>query len=179
MDRGHFVLKPCVEVKGLIKVLSSGQKQGFQILIPGVTFWNEKEIKVESDLRIFFTTFPGVQHVWILICTLRSLYIQCGSLYIQYTLGTFDKNVPSGFFLFFLNCLLRPPADKKKQKKKTTIDTAHVFTAAISKFIETDWILQIIVKLILPLNMKLERGLDNSRARPNIETEGLWLTVKM
>lgn len=67
----------------------------------------------------------------------------------------------------------------RHKKTKGTAHMGHFFTAAISKFIETDWFLQIIVKLILPLNMKLERGMDAQWASPNIKTGGSWLTVKM
>lgn len=67
----------------------------------------------------------------------------------------------------------------RHKKTKGTAHIGHFFTAAISKFIETDWFLQIIVKLILPLNMKLERGMDAQWASPNIKTGGSWLTVKM
>lgn len=42
--------------------------------------------------------------------------------------------------------------------QKKTAHNDHFFTAAISKFIEIDWFLQIIVKLIFPQNMKLEKG---------------------
>lgn len=45
-------------------------------------------------------------------------------------------------------------------RKKRRAHNGHFFTAAISKFIEIDWFLQIIVKLILPPNMKSERGLN-------------------
>lgn len=68
---------------------------------------------------------------------------------------------------------------KRHEKARGTAHGGHFFTAAISKFIETDWFLQIIVKLILPLNMKLERGMDAQWAGPNIKTGGSWLTVKM
>lgn len=45
-----------------------------------------------------------------------------------------------------------------RARKKTTAHTGQFFTAAISKFIEIDWFLQIIVKLILPLNTETKRG---------------------
>lgn len=66
---------------------------------------------------------------------------------------------------------------------KKTKGTAHIcsllYSSKFLKFIETDWFLQIIVKLILPLNMKLERGLDVRWVGPNIKTGGSWLAVKM
>lgn len=87
-------------------------------------------------------------------------------------------------FLFHLSML--PPCGQKPvmtalqtlhraKNKKAQPHDGHFFTAAISKFIEIDWFLQIIVKLILPLNMKLERGFSD----PNIKTGGSWLAVKM
>lgn len=45
-----------------------------------------------------------------------------------------------------------------RARKKTTAHAGPFFTAAISKFIEIDWFLQIIVKLILPLNTETKRG---------------------
>lgn len=67
-----------------------------------------------------------------------------------------------------------------QKKTKGTAHVGHFFTAAISKFIETDWFLQIIVKLILPLNMKLERGLiGRDGPAPTSKTGGSWLAVKM
>lgn len=63
-----------------------------------------------------------------------------------------------------------------KQFVKSTAHTGHFFTAAISKFIEIDWFLQIIVKLILPLNMKLERGLGGQWPVPTSKREAHgWL----
>lgn len=82
-------------------------------------------------------------------------------------------------------CLCCPLVDRSQSwqhfkpctglKQTGTAHDGHFFTAAISKFIEIDWFLQIIVKLILPLNMKLERGFSD----PNIKTGGSWLAVKM
>lgn len=71
------------------------------------------------------------------------------------------------------NSPVNPPAGI--EKKSTTL-IGHFFTAAISKFIEIDWFLQIIVKLILPLNMKLERGLDGRWPAPTSKQEAHgWL----
>lgn len=46
---------------------------------------------------------------------------------------------------------------------KRTAHDGHFFTAAISKFIEIDWFLQIIVKLNFPQNMKLEKGFSDPK----------------
>lgn len=64
----------------------------------------------------------------------------------------------------------------QQEQGKSTAHTGHFFTAAISKFIEIDWFLQIIVKLILPLNMKLERGLGGQWPVPTSKREAHgWL----
>lgn len=50
---------------------------------------------------------------------------------------------------------------RRSQSGREENDSTHwsiFFTAAISKFIEIDWFLQIIVKLILPLNTETKRG---------------------
>lgn len=61
-------------------------------------------------------------------------------------------------------------------REKSAALIRHFFTAAISKFIEIDWFLQIIVKLILPLNMKLERGLEGWWPAPTSKQEAHgWL----
>lgn len=48
--------------------------------------------------------------------------------------------------------------DDACQARKKTTASGHFVTAAILKFIEIDWFLQIIVKLILPLNIETKRG---------------------
>lgn len=60
-------------------------------------------------------------------------------------------------------------------QEKTTAHTGHFVTAAILKFIEIDWFLQIIVKLILPLNTETKRGRPG---RPQHQNRRL-MAVKM
>lgn len=52
----------------------------------------------------------------------------------------------------------RPLVDREGPGRKPQHTLVNFFTAAISKFIEIDWFLQIIVKLILPLNTETKRG---------------------
>lgn len=62
-----------------------------------------------------------------------------------------------------------------RARKKTTAHTGHFVTAAILKFIEIDWFLQIIGKLILPLNTETKRGRPS---RPQHQNRRL-MAVKM
>lgn len=92
------------------------------------------------------------------------------------------KDWETDFSLLSLTCLLHPLVDDMKVdsfncrptnvRKQGTTHIVHFFTAAISKFIETDWFLQIIFKLIHSSTKHEIRGLD-------IKTGGSWLTVKM
>lgn len=93
------------------------------------------------------------------------------------------KRILSSFLSTFFDLSVLPPCGqlqvlKDMRWRKSTAHVCHFFTAAISKFIETDWLMQIIVKLILPLNMKLERGLRGHQARPNIKNRRLMVGCK-
>lgn len=65
--------------------------------------------------------------------------------------------------------------DACQTRKKITARTGHFVTAAILKFIEIDWFLQIIVKLILPLNIETKRSWEG---RPQHQNRRL-MAVKM
>ena len=64
------------------------------------------------------------------------------------------------------------------QEKKGTAHSGHFFTAAISKFIETDWFLQIIVKLISSTKHEVRKRLRRPAGQPQHQNRRLMVGCK-
>lgn len=85
--------------------------------------------------------------------------------------------------LLSLTCLFRPLVDSgwlwpHRKKKKGTAHSGHFFTAAISKFIETDWFLQIIVKLISSTKHEVRKRLRRPAGQPQHQNRRLMVGCK-
>lgn len=77
-----------------------------------------------------------------------------------------------------------PPSGQQLKIRPVKQTQRTFFTAAISKFIEIDciffffFVLQIIVKLIFPLNMEFKSGFNGNWTSPNIKNRRLMVDCK-
>lgn len=127
-----------------------------------------------------------MEEAWILWCFLSmESWWKCGCRWqiVQRRRCLIDR-LTLFLCLYFLWLVYSAPLwtaggyDRTGKKKKGTAHSGHFFTAAISKFIETDWFLQIIVKLISSTKHEVRKRLRRPAGQPQHQNRRLMVGCK-